>query len=176
VHHLDSSETVLDTPRLRLRRITAADAAFMLRLLNEPSFLQNIGDRHVRTLEDACAYIAKGPQASYETHGFGLYMMELKESGEAIGICGLLKRESLPDADVGYALTPEFWSRGFASEAVAGVLTHAAETFALKRVLAVVNAENAASIRVLEKQGFRRRGTIRMTTGEPELQLLVRDL
>jgi [ribosomal protein S5]-alanine N-acetyltransferase len=176
VRHPDRCDIVLETPRLRLRRITAGDAAFMLRLLNEPSFLQNIGDRHVRTLDDACTYIAKGPQASYEMHGFGLYLMELRETGAPIGICGLLKRESLPDADVGYALTPEFWSRGLASEAVAAVLAHAVGALALKRVLAVVNPSNAASMRVLEKQGFRRRGTIQMTPAEPELQLLGRDL
>ncbi len=107
---------VLETHRLRLRRLSVDDAGFILRLLNEPSFIQNIGDRNVRTIEEARAYILNGPVASYETHGFGLWMVETKDAGTHIGICGLLKREVLEDVDIGYALLPEFWSRGYALE------------------------------------------------------------
>src|SRR5688572_10374518 len=92
------------TERLRLRRLTPGDAEFMLRLLNDPSYVRYIGDRGVRTTEEARSYIVSGPLESYSRHGFGLYLVELKETGEPLGICGLLKRESLPDADLGFAL------------------------------------------------------------------------
>src|SRR5690349_12434898 len=106
----------IETARLCLRELTPDDGEFILRLLNEPSFIQNIGDRGVRTIEDARAYIVNGPIASYQKYGFGLLLVELKESGESIGICGLLKRDVLEDPDIGYALLPEFWSRGYAYE------------------------------------------------------------
>src|SRR5260221_13231372 len=92
---------VIETGRLSLRRLTADDAEFILELLNEPPFIQNIGDRGVRTAADAALYILNGPVASYEKHGFGLYLAELKASPLPIGICGLLKRDFLDDADIG---------------------------------------------------------------------------
>src|SRR5258707_11164405 len=101
----------MDTERLRLRRFTLDDAAFALRLLNEPSFIHNIGDRNVRTLEQAAAYLTSGPLASYARHGHGLELVELKESQRPIGMCGLLKRDAFPDVDVGYAFLPDFWAR-----------------------------------------------------------------
>ena len=101
---------VLETPRLVLRWVTTDDAPFIFELLNEPSFLQYIGDKGVRSLEDARNYILTGPVASYQRFGFGLYLVLLKESGTPIGMCGLLKRDSLPDVDVGYAYRPAFWS------------------------------------------------------------------
>jgi len=116
----------LETDRLRLRRLSVddADAKFILRLLNEPSFIQNIGDRGVRTIEDARAYILQGPVASYEKFGFGLLLVEQKESGLAIGMCGLLKRDVLEHIDIGYALLPEFWSQGYALESASAVMSY----------------------------------------------------
>ncbi len=96
---------VCETPRLLIRRLDATDAPFILRLLNEPSFLENIGDRGVRSLDDARAYLAKGPLASYEQHGFGLFHVSLKAGGDAIGMCGLLKRDWLDAPDVGFAFS-----------------------------------------------------------------------
>ncbi len=112
---------------LRLRDAAASDPAsrcgltraFILRLLNEPSFLENIGDRGVRSLDDARTYLTKGPFASYAQHGFGLFHVSLKEGGEAIGMCGLLKRDWLDASDVGFAFLPEFWSKGYAYESSA---------------------------------------------------------
>ena len=106
-------KTILGTSRLNLRQLSVADAPFMLSLLNEPSYLQFIGDKGVRTLVDARDYILKGPAASYEQFGFGLYLTELKENGDPIGICGLIKREALPDVDIGYALLPTYWGNGY---------------------------------------------------------------
>jgi RimJ/RimL family protein N-acetyltransferase len=144
--------TVLETERLLLRRMTVDDAQFILTLLNEPSFLRYIGDKQVRSLADARQYILNGPVASYERHGFGLLLVELRESRMPIGMCGLLKREELPDPDVGFALLPDFWSRGFAFEAAAAVLQDARDR--LQRILAITSLDNEASIKLLERLGF----------------------
>ena len=162
---------VLETHRLLLRRLSVDDAGFILTLLNEPSFIQNIGDRGVRTIEDARAYILKGPVASYEKYGFGLWLVETKDSGTHIGICGLLKREVLEDVDIGYALLPEFWSKGYALESASAVLSYARAELRLKRVLAVVNANNQSSIRLLEKIGFAFEKMVRLSEDAPEIKL-----
>lgn len=145
---------VCETPRLLIRRLDATDAPFILRLLNEPSFLENIGDRGVRSLDDARAYLAKGPFASYEQHGFGLFHVSLKTGGDAIGMCGLLKRDWLDAPDVGFAFFPEFWSKGYAYESSVGVIEWGRRTFGITRVVGIVKPANMGSIRVLEKLGM----------------------
>lgn len=157
--------TVLTTERLRLRRLTPDDAGFALRLLNEPSFIRYVADRGVRTLEQARAYLRDGPLASYERNGFGLWLVEEKESGAAAGICGLVKRAELEDVDIGYSLLPEFWSRGYASEAAAGVLHYARSALGLRRIVAVTSPDNHASIRLLEKLGFVYEGMTKLAGG-----------
>jgi RimJ/RimL family protein N-acetyltransferase len=147
--------TLLQTGRLVLRQLTDDDAPFILTLLNEPSFLRYIGDKNVRSLADARAYIRTGPAASYERHGFGLCLVELNDSHTAIGMCGLLKRDELPDPDIGFAFLPDFWSKGFAFEAATAVLRDARERLKLPRVLAIVNPDNEASIKLLQKLGLR---------------------
>jgi [ribosomal protein S5]-alanine N-acetyltransferase len=134
----------------------------MLELLNEEPFLQNIGDRGVRTLEDAAAYILNGPVASYEKFGFGLYAVESKESGETIGICGLLKRETLDDVDIGFAFLQKFWGRAYAYESAAAVMNYGWSIIGLKRVVAIITPENRESIRLLDKIGLRFEKTIQM--------------
>jgi RimJ/RimL family protein N-acetyltransferase len=146
---------ILETERLLLRRLTAKDAAFILELLNEPAFLQNIGDRGARTLADARRYIAKGPVASYRKLGFGLYLVELKDSGAPIGICGLLKRDSLEDVDIGFAFLQKFWSQGYARESAAAVMNYGWTTLRLPRIVAITKPQNQASITLLEKLGLR---------------------
>jgi [ribosomal protein S5]-alanine N-acetyltransferase len=145
----------LVTPRLVLRRLEFSDAAFLVGLLNEPSFLENIGDRGVRDEQDAHRYLREGPMAMYAKYGFGLWHASLKSDGTAIGMCGLLKRDSLPDADIGYAYLPAHWGKGYALEAADATLRHGAEKYGLRRVIAVVSQGNAGSIRVLEKIGMR---------------------
>jgi RimJ/RimL family protein N-acetyltransferase len=146
---------VCETPRLLIRRLDATDAPFILRLLNEPSFLENIGDRGVRSLDDARAYLTKGPLASYEQHGFGLLHVSRKTDGDAIGMCGLLKRDWLDAPDVGFAFFPEFWSKGYAYESSVGVIDWARHTHGITRVIGIVKPGNTGSIRVLEKLGMR---------------------
>jgi len=163
---------ILETERLVLRQFTFEDADFILRLLNEPSFIQNIGDRGVRTLEDARSYILRVPIASYEKNGFGLYLVILKESGKSIGMCGLIKRDQLEDVDIGYAFLPEFWSRGYAVEAALAVKEYARDVVGLKRLIAITDPENQASIRVLEKIGLRFEKMVRLSEDDIELKLL----
>ncbi len=167
---------ILETARLQLRMLSLDDAAFILRLLNEPSFIQNIGDRGVRTIDDAGAYIVKGPIASYEKFGFGLWIVETKSAGLPIGICGLLKRDVLDDVDIGYALLPEFWSQGYALESASAVLAYAREKFGSKRVLAVVNPDNQSSIRLLEKMGFEFERMVRLAEDAPEIKLFAAEV
>ena len=162
---------VLETPRLTLRRMGTGDAPFMLALLNEPSFLRYIGDRGVRTLDDAQSYISAGPLASYDRFGFGLYVVELKESGTAIGICGLLKRDELQDVDIGFAFLPQFWSKGYAVESAFAVRDHAREGFGLRRLVAVADPTNRGSIRVLEKIGFTFERMVTLGGASHELKL-----
>ena len=146
---------VLETERLLLRPFTTDnDAPFILTLLNEPSFLQYIGDKKVRTLEDARQYLLNGPIATYERHSFGLLCVELKDSQTSIGMCGLLKREELPAPDIGFAFLPDFWNKGYAFEATAEVMKDARERLKLDRILAVVNPDNYASMKVLERLGL----------------------
>ena len=159
---------MIETARLRLRRFTPGDAAFALRLLNEPSFIQNIGDRGVRTLEQAVRYLVEGPLASYAKYGHGLDVVTLKESEQPIGMCGLLKRDAFQDRDVGYAFLPEFWSKGYAREAVAATLLAARDALKLEAVAAFVSPDNAPSIRLLEKFGFVETGRAQVTPGTPE--------
>lgn len=142
----------IETPRLHLRPFTLDDAAFSLRLLNEPSFHEHIGDKGVRDLDGARAYLASGPMASYAAHGHGLLAVVLKATGEPIGMCGLLKREHLEHPDLGYAFVPEAWGQGYALEAARAVMNDAK----LPRVLALVSPGNASSVRLLEKLGFAR--------------------
>lgn len=145
---------ITQTPRLLIRELTPADAPFIFQLVNEPSWLQFIGDKGVRTIEDAVQYIQKGPMKSYATNGFGLWLVELKEEGIPIGMCGLIKRETLNNIDIGFAYLPAFTGRGYAYEAGVATLGYAKHTLSLERILAIVNTENARSIKLLEKLGL----------------------
>ena len=166
----------LQTPRLTLRRFTLDDAPFALRLVNEPSFIRNIGDKGVRSLDDARHYLRDGPIAMYQRQGFGLWHAALTDGGAPVGMCGLLKRDNLPDVDLGYAYLPEHWGQGLAGEAAAAVLRHAARKFGLRRVIGVVSEGNPASMRVLEKVGLRFERMFPMHPGEPEVRLYGRTL
>jgi ribosomal-protein-alanine N-acetyltransferase len=144
----------LESARLVVRPLSEADAAFILKLVNERGFLQNIGDKGVRTLDDARGYVRSGAIASYERYGFGLSALELKANSEPIGMCGLLQRDSLDAPDLGYALLEQHWSQGYTFEAATLILRDAEDRLGLKRILAITSLDNVASERVLEKLGF----------------------
>jgi RimJ/RimL family protein N-acetyltransferase len=161
----------IETERLAIRRLTTGDAGFILELLNEPSFRRHVGDKGVRTEEDARRYIRDGPIDSYRRFGFGLCLVELKDGKAPIGICGLLKRDSLEDPDIGFAFLPRYWANGYAVESATAVLAHERDTRGLKRILAVTSPDNQASIRLLSKLGFRFERMARLSEEGPELKV-----
>jgi len=162
---------VLETERLILRKLSTDDAEFVLKLLNEPSFLRYIGDRGVRNLEEAKQYILNRLITSYEQNGFGLYLVQLRESGIPIGISGLVKRTTLPDPDIGFAYLPAYWSRGYAVESAAAVITYAREVLGLTRIVAITSLDNEASAKLLGKIGLRFERLIKLSEDAEEVKL-----
>lgn len=146
--------SIFETERLTLRELTPDDAVFIFALVNDPDWLRFIGDRNVRSLADASAYIEKGPMDMYARVGFGLWLTALKD-GTPIGICGLLKRDTLEDVDLGFAFLPAFRARGYAHEAAAATMTYGRYELGLRRIIATTALDNDASGRLLEKLGFR---------------------
>lgn len=167
--------TVLQTERLTLRHLSLDDAEFIIGLLNQPSFLQYIGDRGVRTTDDARAYIENGPLASYAALGFGLWLTALKNTNEPIGICGLLKRETLAHVDVGFALLPAFWRQGYAVEAASATLAYGRTKLGLGRIVAITSPDNEGSRRVLERIGMKFERMIRLGSEDREARLFGSD-
>ena len=159
---------ILETERLALREVTAEDAAFVLDLLNSPGFLENIGDRGVRTLDEARTYIAERVLGSYREHGFGMWLTEEKAGKRRIGLAGLVRREGLEMPDVGYAFIPDAWGRGYAQEAAAAVLAHAQGPMGIPKLAAITTPENFASMAVLRKIGFTFHGMITLPGAERE--------
>lgn len=154
-----------------MRHLAPADDAFILELLNDPDWLRNIGDRGVRNLEDARAYISEGPMAMYRKHGLGLYLVALKDSGTPIGMCGLLKRDALEHVDIGFAFLPAYRGRGYALEAARAVMAQARDELGLPRVLALVSPGNLASEKLLGKLGLRFEKMIRLPGQDQDVQL-----
>jgi len=168
---IEQGVNLIETPRLGLRELVPGDAPFIFRLLNEDGFLQFIGDMGVRSLADARQYIAKGPIDSYRRFGFGLYLASLREGGTPIGICGLVKRDTLADVDVGFAFLAQHWSKGYASESAAAVLDYGRTVLGLGRIVAITAMENRGSMAVLQRIGLRFEGRIRLVEDGPELNL-----
>jgi RimJ/RimL family protein N-acetyltransferase len=156
----------LTTARLTLRHLRGEDAPFLVELLNDPDFLRFIGDRGVRSEDDAVRYLESGPRASYVSRGFGLYAVVETATGTAAGICGLLRREALDDVDVGFAFLPRFRGLGYAREAAEAVLREGAERFGLRRIVAIVSPANVVSARLLERLGFSFERMIRLGEGD----------
>lgn len=161
------------TDRLVIRPFELEDSPFILRLLNEPSFIENIADKGVRTLDQAAAYLTAGPLASYRAHGHGhgLCLVELRDSGEAIGMCGLLKREEFTEVDLGYAFLPEFCGQGYAFEAATAVLAFGRQTLGLDKVIAIVSPGNDRSTGLLARLGFVPAGLVPMAGHEAPVAL-----
>lgn len=167
---------ITETDRTTLRELTVDDAEFMLNLLNQPSFIKYIGDRNVRTVEQARNYIETRFIASYEKNGFGLYLVELKEDKTPIGINGFVKRDTLPDADIGFAFLPEFCGKGYALETSQAVMDYGKNVLDLKRVLAITTQDNESSGKLLEKIGLKFEKLIKQPNDENELKLFSIDL
>jgi len=166
---------LLETERLVLAQLADRDADFIFGLLNEPSFLRYIGDRGVRSTDDARRYIREGPVAGYERYGYGLLRVVLKADDTPIGMCGVLKRDTLADPDLGFSFLPAYWSKGYALEAATAVMRHARDVLRLGRILAITTHDNSPSIRLLGKLGFRFDHMTRLGDDPTELRLFTSD-
>lgn len=153
---------ICETSRLTIRQFELSDQDFVLRLLNDPSFIRNIGDKQVRTSTDAVRYLQEGPIASYHQYGFGLNLVSLKDSAEPIGMCGLLKRDELEHPDLGYAFLPEYCAMGYARESSEAVLNAILPEKAIDTVLAITLPDNQRSIHLLTALGFKLSRTIEL--------------
>jgi len=145
----------IESERLFLRPLTLEDDEFILQLLNTDGFIKYIGDRNVKTIEQAKNYLMNGPLKSYETNGFGLSLVELKTDRTPVGMCGLLKRDYLDHPDVGFAFLPTYTGKGYAYEIVKEIIHYGLDRFQIGKILAIVLPENSSSIKLLEKVGFR---------------------
>ena len=148
------TKTVLETERLTLKEFSTTDAEFILILLNTPNWLKFIGDKNVHSIEDAKHYLADGPLKSYRENGFGLWLVLLKDSGKPIGICGLLKRDYLENADIGFALLPDYEGLGYGFEMAKATIFYSRNALQLKSVVAITDANNTSSITLLNKLGL----------------------
>ena len=162
---------ILETNRLTLRLQSTDDAEFILKLVNNPSWLQYIGDFNIKNVEDAIAYILNGPTAMYNQFGFCLYLVERKEDKTPIGICGLIKRDSLEDIDIGFAFLPEYWGKGYAYEAASAVIAYGRDTLGLKRIVAITTQDNSASSKVLEKVNLSFEKFVQLPNDSDQLKL-----
>jgi RimJ/RimL family protein N-acetyltransferase len=162
---------ILETERLILREIETSDAEFIYDLVNQPSFVKYIGNRNVHSLEAARDFIETRYRKSYADNGFGLYTVELKENNVPIGICGFVKRDTLPDADIGFAFLPEYERKGYAFESADAAMKYGRETLKLEKVLAITTQDNESSGKLLEKLGFQFEGLIKQPPDEAELKL-----
>jgi RimJ/RimL family protein N-acetyltransferase len=152
------------------------DAGFILQLLNEPAWLHFIGDRGVRSLQDAASYIVNGPVEMYMRLGFGLYVVELKDGGMPVGICGLVKRDFLEDVDIGYGFLSQYWSKGYAYESASAVMAYATQVLGLKRIVAITASDNDRSAGLLEKLGLRYQQMVKNPATNQEARLFAIDI
>ncbi|RDI45683.1 GNAT family N-acetyltransferase [Falsibacillus pallidus] len=163
---------VVETERLILRWLTEEDAGFMLQLLNDTGYIQFIGDRGVRTEEEARNFLLNGPIKMYQEHGIGLYLVEMKEDGDLLGICGLIKRDGLEDIDIGFAFLEQFRGQGYAFEAAEAALAYGKDVKKLKRIVAITTKDNESSTKLLEKIGLRFESFVTLPNDTEELKLL----
>jgi RimJ/RimL family protein N-acetyltransferase len=162
---------ILETERLRLREFNLSDTAFIIELLNSPGWLQFIGDRNVKTAEQAKVYLENGPIKSFRDNGFGLALVETKNTNISIGMCGLIRREYLDSPDIGFAFLPAFFNNGYAFEIAKATMTNAKEQLKLPKISAITVASNSSSIKLLEKLGLAFTGTISLPNGSEEVSL-----
>jgi RimJ/RimL family protein N-acetyltransferase len=163
--------TIIETDRLILRELTVEDAPFLLDLLNQPSFIQFIGDRGVRTLDDARQNIETRYMTNYRRQGFGVYLTALKENQTPVGICGLIKRDGLDDIDIGFAFLPQYWKKGYAFEAASAVLAYGKNKLGIQHIVGITIPDNHGSMRILEKLGLKFEKMVKLPNDPVELKL-----
>lgn len=164
---------MLTTQRLLIRQLNLDDAKFIIELVNQKSWLQFIGDKKIYTLADAEKYLINGPISMYKNHGFGLYAVENINDQTTIGICGIIKRETLPNADLGYAFLDQFTGNGYAYEACKTILDYAKHELNLNTILAITMPENIRSIHLLNKLNFKFKEEIQPSDNSTKLNLMI---
>ncbi len=171
-----SGNAMLESDRLTLHEMTLGDAGLMLAIWNDPAFVRHVGDRGIRTNEAAEEAMRQGILRLYEDYGYGPFRIALKDSGEAIGISGLFRRDGLDDPDIGYATLPDYCGKGYAYEAACAVIEHAKTVLGLERLIAIISPENAASIRLIGKLGFEFERMHRMPDDDHEVGIYGKSL
>jgi RimJ/RimL family protein N-acetyltransferase len=166
-----SMQTEYVSERLSLRKLSVNDAEFIFDLVNQPSWLKYIGDRNVHSIEDAVGYIEKGPMTMYQQYGFGLFLVQLRENEMPIGLCGILKRDTLEHPDIGFAFLPSIWGKGYAFEAAHATLQYAKEVHQFEQVLAITTQDNMSSIKLLNKLGMQFERLIQLSPEDEILNL-----
>ncbi len=156
-------KTILETARLCLREFNIEDSNFILKLVNSPEWLRFIGDKKVKTNEDAKNYLQKGPIKSYKENGYGLWLVQLKNTNESIGMCGLVNRETLEDIDIGFAILPNYMGKGYGFEVANATMNYAKQTLKIPKVVAITNADNIVSIKLLQKIGLSFERTLKLS-------------
>jgi|SRR5690606_7199323 len=168
---------IAETNRLIISKFTFDDAPFFLELANSPNWIKYIGDRHLKTVEDAKTYLKEGTLKCYKDFGFGFYKLQLKEeNNKTIGTCGLVKREKLEHTDIGFAMLPDYEGKGFGFEASIEILKLAKEQFKLSKILAITLPTNTNSIKLLEKLGLSFEKRVKLFEDDEELLLFAKDL
>jgi RimJ/RimL family protein N-acetyltransferase len=146
---------IIHTERLMLREFTLADCEFIVELLNTEGWIKYIGDRNVKTAEDARQYLENGPLKSYRDNVFGLRLVVLKSNNKPIGMCGLIRRDYLDHLDIGFAFLPNYTGQGYAFEIAGSVIHLAFNQLRQEKILAIVLPTNHSSVRLLAKIGFK---------------------
>lgn len=162
---------ILETERLTLREFKASDAAFILILLNTPTWIRFIGDRGIKNVYDASLYLQNGPIKSYQANGFGLWLVSVKDGNRPIGMCGIIRREELDHPDIGFALLPEFAGKGYGFEIAAATMNYARQYLHLEKIVGITTHDNEYSIKLLQKVGLTFERTIKLSGQEEELML-----
>ena len=163
--------TILETDRLRLTRLSYDDCEFIFELVNEPSFIRYIGDKSVKTLDDARNYLRDGPLGSYERFGYGLFLVTPKDDDMPAGICGLVKRQEFDDPDIGFAFLQRYRENGYALESAKAVLEYGFAELNLKRIIAIADPDNERSVRLLERLGLAFERMLRMPEDDHDINL-----
>lgn len=163
--------TILSTDRLLISEITLDDAAFILKLMNDKDWIKNIGDRGIRTIEDAEEYIRTRFLKTYTESDLGFYGLVLKNSRQIIGVAGLIDRDGIDHVDIGYGILPEYRGKGYAFEATKAVYDYGYNELKLKKIVAIVNPENPSSINLLSKLGLEFEKMVRLPDEEIDIML-----
>jgi len=168
---------IAETDRLLLSKITIDDAPFILELVNTPDWIKYIGDRNIKTVEQAETHIKNNQLKCYETHGFGYYKLQVKaENLKTIGTSGLLRRDNLEHVDIGFSFIPDYHGKGYGFEAASEIMKLAKDKFNIKTLCAITLPINQPSINLLEKLGLSYQKTVKPFEDDEELLLFAKNL